>query len=137
MVSPSVPRTAWRTTSRAITTPVANRLMVLTSNQNWHSHNEKGATMTRSQRKRLKKLRRFINCRKRRLKIPRGSNKHHRRPRSRNGDDTDRNISIVDIKQHESWHNLFSNLDPYAIAMIISQRWLDPDFEFVVRRKET
>jgi hypothetical protein len=96
--------------------------------------------MTRKQRKRLRKLRRYMatSTRRKKLKVPRGYNRHHRRPRSRGGSDDEINVSVVDIKQHASWHNLFSNLDPHTIADIISQRWLDPEFRFVcVRVKET
>jgi len=57
--------------------------------------------------------------------------KHHRKCRSNGGNSEARNISIVSNKQHEAWHTLFENKDPYEIVTIINRVWIDPDFEFV------
>lgn len=61
--------------------------------------------------------------------------KHHRKPKSLGGEDRDFNISMVNDKKHQSWHNLFDNKEPHEIAKIINNIWLDPDFEFIVRRR--
>lgn len=61
---------------------------------------------------------------------------HHRKPRSLFGDSSDRNMSHVSISKHRAWHTLFSNFTPETIARIINEKYLDPDFEFVVQRKE-
>ena len=64
------------------------------------------------------------------------ASRHHRRPSSRGGKTTPRNISIVDEKQHQSWHTLFANAEPQAIADYINAVWLDPDFHFICERKD-
>jgi len=61
---------------------------------------------------------------------------HHKKPRSLGGHSDNRNLSFVPKYLHRSWHNLFSNYTPETIASIINEKWLDPDYEFVVRKKE-
>ena len=65
----------------------------------------------------------------------RHTNWHHRKPRSLGGTSDARNMSEVPISQHAAWHTLFYNLQPVSIAHIINEYYLDPDYEFVVRRK--
>ena len=60
---------------------------------------------------------------------------HHRRPVSEGGTRDPRNISRVHDKLHKAWHLLFANKTPYEIANICNQTWLDPEYEFVVKRK--
>lgn len=64
------------------------------------------------------------------------TNKHHRKPQSRGGDDSARNISVVNQVHHQAWHVLFANMHPDFIATIINQIWLDPDYEFIVRQRK-
>lgn len=61
---------------------------------------------------------------------------HHRKPRSLGGLSTPENISRVDEVQHRAWHTLFCNMTPEKIAKKINAKWLDPEYEFIVRRKE-
>ena len=63
------------------------------------------------------------------------TSRHHRKCRSNGGSSSFSNISRVDAKQHESWHNLFGNAEPRVIADIINRTWIDPDFEFICQRK--
>jgi hypothetical protein len=63
------------------------------------------------------------------------TSKHHRRPRSLGGSDHSRNISRVSVTQHQAWHTLFQNYPPEKIAQIITDVWLDPDYEIVVTPK--
>jgi len=65
--------------------------------------------------------------------------KHHRKCLSRKGSNTPTNISIVDEKRHQSWHNIFGNDEPKDIAQHINEVWLDPDWEFICipRKKNT
>ena len=44
-------------------------------------------------------------------------------------------MAEVPIKQHEAWHTLFYNLQPQMIAQLVNTYYLDPDYEFVVRRR--
>lgn len=60
---------------------------------------------------------------------------HHRKPQSRGGSDDSDNISIVGKKAHECFHYLFTNLSPEAIAKVLSERWIDPGWEVVARKK--
>lgn len=61
---------------------------------------------------------------------------HHRKPRSLGGNNGDRNMSQVNAVQHQAWHILFRNRDPFEIAAIINAVWLDPDFKFEVKRAD-
>ncbi len=36
-----------------------------------------------------------------------GRNKHHLIPRSRGGNNSDRNLLLIDIEKHEAWHRIF------------------------------
>ena len=62
-------------------------------------------------------------------------NKHHRKPKSRGGGNSQRNISIVPIVQHQAWHTLFANQSAEEIAEAINRHWLDPDYKMVAVRK--
>lgn len=61
------------------------------------------------------------------------TSRHHRRPRSRGGDSSRRNIVRVPADKHAAWHLLFVNLSPHEIAAQINAVWLDPDFYFTVQ----
>ena len=61
--------------------------------------------------------------------------KHHRKPKSLNGDSSSANISIVPEELHNAWHILFYNDSPEVIAARINNIWLDPEYEFVVQKK--
>jgi hypothetical protein len=60
---------------------------------------------------------------------------HHRKPSSIGGSDHPRNLSRLLLKFHRAWHILFKNFRPEEIARLINLYYLDPDYEFVVRRK--
>lgn len=62
-------------------------------------------------------------------------NTHHRKPRSIGGKSDKRNLSCVLVTQHRAWHTLFANCEPDVIARIITETWLDPDYEMVARKK--
>ena len=62
--------------------------------------------------------------------------KHHRLPRSAKGDSSRRNISMVPLNSHRSWHQLFSNYSPEVICRIISNIYIDPDYYVVAILKE-
>jgi hypothetical protein len=61
--------------------------------------------------------------------------RHHRRCTSRGGSSDDRNISYVPQNQHQAYHLLFQNMEPPEIASVLNRVWIDPDWEFVARRK--
>lgn len=61
---------------------------------------------------------------------------HHRKPRSRGGKDYVPNCVNVSLKSHKAWHRLFQNYEPETIAEIINGLWLDPEFEFVCKRRQ-
>lgn len=62
-------------------------------------------------------------------------NVHHRRPTSRGGNDDETNISIVPVKVHDAFHLIFQNHSPEVIAQILSERWIDPNWEMIARLK--
>lgn len=61
--------------------------------------------------------------------------RHHRRPSSCGGLDTPENISLVPKHLHQSWHALFANHSPEVICAIINERWLDPEYILIVKKK--
>jgi hypothetical protein len=60
---------------------------------------------------------------------------HHRKPRSLGGDNSAENTVKVRKNAHRAWHLLFGNADPYMIANIINSVFIDPDYEFEVKKK--
>lgn len=62
-------------------------------------------------------------------------NRHHKKPRSRGGDDSERNIAIVDKHKHDLFHALWGNSTPQEIAKELSDTWCDPDYEIIVKYK--
>lgn len=56
---------------------------------------------------------------------------HHRKPKSRGGDNSARNISKVSKVQHRAWHVLFSNMTPEQIADEINEKWIDQDYKMI------
>lgn len=62
--------------------------------------------------------------------------RHHRKPRSlRTGREnlhTKANISLVKRKHHESYHLLFVNMNPYEMAELLNEVWIDPAYQLVV-----
>jgi len=92
--------------------------------------------MSRAQRRRGNKAYRRL-----RIQMRKGESRHHLRCQSNGGTMLDENgkcnISIVNRKDHDHWHSLFSNLLPPTIAAIINQKWLDQRYEFVCIRKGT
>jgi hypothetical protein len=61
---------------------------------------------------------------------------HHRRPKSLGGTNGDWNMINVSASKHQAWHTLFKNYTPQQIVKVINDIWLDPDYYFVVRKKE-
>lgn len=62
--------------------------------------------------------------------------KHHRCPRSLNGTDDPSNISILNKKEHSAWHVFARNFSPKEIAEIINEKFLDPQWIFIARRRD-
>lgn len=60
---------------------------------------------------------------------------HHRLPESLGGKRTPENISTVEAKKHQAWHILFRNLPAEAIVAIINKKWIDPQWELVLRKR--
>jgi hypothetical protein len=65
------------------------------------------------------------------------SQKHHRKSRSRQGDNSPRNISIVNEKQHTAFHLLHPDTHPERIAETLNATWIDPDFVLICVKRET
>lgn len=59
--------------------------------------------------------------------------KHHKIPVSKHGGGGD-NISFVPRKLHEAYHTLFINYDPYRIAQILNEMFIDPHYRMRVER---
>ena len=66
-----------------------------------------------------------------------GFSKHHRKPRSKGGDNSNENLVLVEHKKHRAYHLLFDNKDPKEVAQILNETWIDPTFKFIcVKRKK-
>jgi len=61
---------------------------------------------------------------------------HHRKPRSKGGDDSCGNIVTVSKTKHQHFHHLFYEGSPQKIANILNRTWIDPDYELIVVKKE-
>ena len=68
-------------------------------------------------------------------RLPQGTNRHHRLPKSRGGRDSGQNISVVPVNQHQAWHTMFANMQAWEIADKINRVWLDPEYELVLVRR--
>lgn len=65
-------------------------------------------------------------------------NVHHRLPKSRGGANCDENLSRVPVYLHEAYNALFgSNPTPDEVALILTNVWIDPHYEIIVRLKQT
>lgn len=74
-----------------------------------------------------------------RIKCPLGYSRHHRKPKAYGGTWDKRNISVIPKQKHQAWHLLFGVLTPETIGRIvqeITEVYLDPSYEILVRRKE-
>jgi hypothetical protein len=61
---------------------------------------------------------------------------HHRKPTSIGGSAKDkRNHSYIQHIKHNAWHTLFSNHSAQTIAYMINEKYLDPDYEFILKKK--
>jgi hypothetical protein len=65
------------------------------------------------------------------------TNRHHKKSRSRGGDNSPQNISIVNAKQHTAFHLLHPNNHPQAICDVLNSTWIDPDYVLICVKKET
>lgn len=70
--------------------------------------------------------------RNKKIKVPKGMDKHHRLPKSKGGDSSASNMSIVFVEEHRAWHRLFGNKSPQEIARIISERWIESKYYMIV-----
>ena len=63
---------------------------------------------------------------------------HHRCPKCRHGGEEPQNISMVPANKHRAWHLLFGDGgNPYEVAGVINNIWLNPKFELVVQLRMT
>ena len=61
-------------------------------------------------------------------------NVHHRLPKSRGGCSDPENLSRVPIQHHNAFNLLFgSNPTAHEVAQVLSDVWIDPMYEIVVR----
>lgn len=63
--------------------------------------------------------------------------RHHRRPRSNGGSNHPNNISMVKLNQHRAYHTLFANYNPYVIAEILNDVWIDPEYVLICVKKKS
>lgn len=61
--------------------------------------------------------------------------RHHRICKSNKGSDDASNISMVPLNKHQAFHLLFKNHPPKVIAQILSQVWIDPNYQLIVVKR--
>lgn len=54
--------------------------------------------------------------------------RHHKKPSSIGGDNSERNISHIKDNHHKAWHILFKNYSAPYIIELINKYYIDPDF---------
>jgi hypothetical protein len=57
--------------------------------------------------------------------------RHHIIPKSRGGDNGLENIAIVNSKEHQLYHHLFSNRKPEEIVNYLVNEFWNKDWEYV------
>jgi len=57
--------------------------------------------------------------------------RHHRKPRCKGGDDSERNISLVNREHHRAYHRLFDEGHPSKVAERLNKYWIDPDYVMI------
>ena len=62
--------------------------------------------------------------------------RHHRKPSSRGGTESQENISFVPYNGHRAWHGFAKNLSPNEICELINEKYLDPEYMFICVRRE-
>jgi len=67
------------------------------------------------------------------------NSKHHILPSSRNGKSFGKNIAVLNVKEHQNYHTLFSNLTPDEIIVELVEHFWNGQWEWVyeaLRRKD-
>jgi 5-methylcytosine-specific restriction endonuclease McrA len=57
--------------------------------------------------------------------------RHHIIPKSRGGDNSLENIAVVNSKEHQLYHNLFSNRRPEEIINYLVNEFWNEDWKYV------
>ena len=61
---------------------------------------------------------------------------HHRKPTSIGGSKRDRrNHSYIQHIKHCAWHTLFSNHTAETIIRMINEKYIDPDYEIICKKR--
>lgn len=60
--------------------------------------------------------------------------RHHRITRSAGGDNSERNISLVQEQHHRAWHLLFRDDSPEEIVKKLNAVWMPPDCKIIISR---
>lgn len=60
---------------------------------------------------------------------------HYRKPVSTGGTNDPENLSYVKDKHHQAYHLLFANYNPYQVAKILNDKWIDPNYQLIVIEK--
>lgn len=67
------------------------------------------------------------------------TNVHHRRSKHTGGSNNPSNLSTVPIRAHNEYNRLFrdGHCHPREMAQILTDKWIDPEWEMIARRKGT
>ena len=64
-----------------------------------------------------------------------GIDRHHRKSQSRGGKSYARNISYVRRSTHVAYHKLFGDAEPWRVAEILNETWIDPDYKLIAVKR--
>ena len=64
-------------------------------------------------------------------------NWHHRKPKVKGGSGKLNSPNMVEVRvdHHRAYHLLFGTENPTEVARILTETWIDPDWELIARRK--
>lgn len=57
--------------------------------------------------------------------------RHHRKPRSRGGNNSVTNTIVIRQSEHRAYHALFGNMLPNELAAMLTDTFIDPDYYLV------
>ena len=62
--------------------------------------------------------------------------RHHRKCKSNKGTNNPSNLVYVPLSHHRAFHTLFGNSEAQTIAQELTEKWIDPEWEIIARRRQ-
>jgi len=62
--------------------------------------------------------------------------RHHKKCRANGGKTSIRNVILIQDNLHRAWHTLFGSMSGVEIARVITNVFLDPDYQMICQQKK-